>query len=173
PVAPLRRPAVHPGEPRARHRYRDRAKGPDQLALTVAVAMPMRGATTIIAATLQGGVQFRLQHLLDEATNSLANRPFQRIEPILTPEWLRLGGCDSLFHGVISWRLAGRSLGCIPIRRLRRLQIPTTSATRPGKPSSTASHARRPGNARTVRNSLSTPANLICQSSVRVRSHNQ
>jgi hypothetical protein len=32
---------------------------------------------------------------------------------------------------VISWRLAGRSLGCIPIRRLRRLQIPTTSATRP------------------------------------------
>src|SRR5713101_9983303 len=93
--------------------------------------MPMRRATTIIAATLQGGVQFPLQHRLDEAANSLANRLFQRIEPILTPEWLRLGGCGSLFHGVISWRLAGRPLGCIPIRRLRRLQIPTTSATRP------------------------------------------
>jgi hypothetical protein len=54
-----------------------------------------------------------------------------RLITILTPEWPRLGGCGSLFHGVISWRLAGRPLGCIPIRRLRRLQIPTTSATRP------------------------------------------
>ena len=37
-----------------------------------------------------------------------------------------------------------------------------------GKPSSTSSHGLHPGDARTVRNSSSTPANLNCQSSVRL-----
>jgi hypothetical protein len=85
----------------------------------------------VVAAALQGGVQFGLQHLLDEAADALANRPFQRVEPILIREWPRRARCGSLVHGVISWRLAGRPLGSTPIRRLRRPQIPTTSATRP------------------------------------------
>ena len=56
-------------------------------------------------------MQFGLEHLLDEASNATANRRLQRVEPILTQEWLRLGCCGSLFHGVISWRLAGRLWG--------------------------------------------------------------
>ena len=52
-----------------------------------------------------------LEHLLDKASNATANRRRQRVEPILTQKWLRLGRCDSLFHGVTSWRLAGRLLG--------------------------------------------------------------
>ena len=77
----------------------------------MAMAVAARGAVSIVAATLQGRMQFRLEHLLDEAANATANRRLQRVEPILTQKWLRLGRCDSLFHGVISWRLAGRLLG--------------------------------------------------------------
>jgi hypothetical protein len=97
----------------------------------MAVAMPLHAAVPSVAVALQGGVQFGFQHLLDEPANALAHRPFQRIEPILIPEWLRCARCGSLVHGVISWRLAGRPLGEAPIRRLRRPQFPTTSATRP------------------------------------------
>jgi hypothetical protein len=64
-----------------------------------------------MAAALQGSIQLRLQHLFDEAADAIAHSPFQRIEPVLTPEWLRSRDCGSLVHGAISWRLAGRLLG--------------------------------------------------------------
>jgi hypothetical protein len=77
----------------------------------MAMAVTARRALAIVASTLQGRMQFGLEHLLDEASNATANRRLQRVEPVLTQKWLRLGRCDSLFHGVISWRLAGRLLG--------------------------------------------------------------
>jgi hypothetical protein len=141
-VAPLRRPAGRPDETGARHRHRDGSERADQLTLTMAVTMPVRVAVPSIAATLQARFQFGLRHFLDEASNALANGPFQRVEPILTTEWLRLRPCGSLVHGVISWRLAGRLLGATPIRRLRRPQFPTTSETRPGISAKTLPHRK-------------------------------
>src|SRR5271156_1112337 len=102
----------------------------------MAVAMTAAGAAPIVAATLQNCRQLGLEQLLDEPANAATNRRLQRIKPILAQKWPRCGRCDSLFHGVISWRLAGRLLGCFPIRRLRRLQfLPTPRhdpATRDG-----------------------------------------
>lgn len=92
----------------------------------MAVAMTASGAAPIVAAALQNRRQLGLDQLLDEPANAATNRRLQRIKPILAQKWPRCGRCDSLFHGVISWRLAGRLLGCFPIRRLRRLQfLPT------------------------------------------------
>src|SRR5271156_6920927 len=92
----------------------------------MAVAMTAGGAASIVAATLQNCRQLGLEQLLDEPANPTTNRRLQRIKPTLAQKWRRWGRCDSLFHGVISWRLAGRLLGCFPIRRLRRLQfLPT------------------------------------------------
>jgi siroheme synthase (precorrin-2 oxidase/ferrochelatase) len=77
----------------------------------MAMAVTTRGAVPIVASTLQGRIQFGLEHLLDEASNATANRRLQRVKPILPQEWLRLDHCSSLFHGVISWRPPGRLLG--------------------------------------------------------------
>ena len=43
-------------------------------------------------------------------SNATANRHLQRGEPILTRKWLPLDRSGSPFHGVVSWRLAGRLL---------------------------------------------------------------
>ena len=92
----------------------------------MAVTMTASGAAPIVAAALQNRRQLGLEQLLDEPANAATNRRLQRIKPILAQKWPRCGRCDSLFHGVISWRLAGRLLGCFPISRLRRLQfLPT------------------------------------------------
>ena len=77
----------------------------------MAMAVTTRRAVPVVASTLQGRIQLGLEHLLDEASNATANRGLQRVEPTLTQKWLPLGRCGSLFHGVISWRLAGRLLG--------------------------------------------------------------
>jgi len=53
----------------------------------MAMAVTARGAVPIVAPTLQGRIQFGLEHLLDEASNATANRSLQRVEPILTYEW--------------------------------------------------------------------------------------
>src|SRR5271154_263792 len=78
----------------------------------MAVAMTAGGAASIVAATLQNCRQLGLEQLLDEPANPTTNRRLQRIKPTLAQKWRRWGRCDSLFHGVISWRLAGRLLGC-------------------------------------------------------------
>src|SRR5271154_2348275 len=98
----------------------------------MAVAMTAGGAASIVAATLQNCRQLGLEQLLDEPANPTTNRRLQRIKPTLAQKWRRWGRCDSLFHGVISWRLAGRLLGCFPIRRLRRLQFLPTHRHDPG-----------------------------------------
>ena len=77
----------------------------------MAVAVTARRTAAVIAAPLQRPFQLGLEYLLDETSYAAAYRRLQRIEPVLTPEWLWLGRCASLFHGVISWRLAGRLLG--------------------------------------------------------------
>ena len=125
-VTPLQRLGVRLNQPRPRHRHRDRPKGADQLPFSMAVAMTASGAAPIVAAALQNRRQLGLEQLLDEPANAATNRRLQRIKLILAQKWPRCGRCDSLFHGVISWRLAGRLLGCFPISRLRRLQfLPT------------------------------------------------
>jgi hypothetical protein len=77
----------------------------------MAMAVTAPRAVPVVAPPLQGRIQLGLEHLLDEASNATANRRLQRVEPILTWEWLPLGHCGTLFHGVISRRLAGRLLG--------------------------------------------------------------
>lgn len=108
PVVPFRGPAVRPGQARPRHRYADRAKGANQLALAMPVAVAARGTLPVIAAALQDRVQLGLQHLLDKPANARAHRPFQRIEPILILEWLRRARCSNLVHGVILSLSKGR-----------------------------------------------------------------
>src|SRR5271154_2025762 len=82
----------------------------------MAVAMTAGGAAPIVAAALQNCRQLGLEQLLDEPANTTTNRRLQRIKPILAEKWPRCGRCDSLFHGVISWRLAGRLLGVFQSR---------------------------------------------------------
>lgn len=90
----------------------------------------------LIPVPPQRDVEFRFQEFLDEAANAGPHPGFQRIEPIVLKEKHSFGRvrrrfCGIRFHGVISIGAATPIRLVETTRRLRHLQIPTTSATAP------------------------------------------
>jgi len=125
-----------------------RPEGSHQLAL--AMAMPMasphnRSATyaglgkprPFISVPPKCSVEFRFQEFLDEAANAGPHPGFQGVEPIVLKKKRSFGRLlprfyGIRFHGVISIGAPTPILFVETTRRLRLLQIPTTSATAPG-----------------------------------------
>jgi hypothetical protein len=81
-------------------------------------------------------VEFRFQEFLDEAANAGPHPGFQGVEPIVLKKKRSFGRLlprfyGIRFHGVISIGAPTPILFVETTRRLRLLQIPTTSATAP------------------------------------------
>jgi hypothetical protein len=74
------------GQPRPRHRERQRAEGGDQLARPVPVAATVRDRAPLVALPAERGFQLLLQQVLDERAYPTTHRLLQRIEPFASGE---------------------------------------------------------------------------------------
>ena len=63
-------------QPAARHGQLQRTEGRHQLAGSTAMAVPLPGAATFVAAAAEGCLQLLLKQLLDKAANLQAHRLF-------------------------------------------------------------------------------------------------
>jgi hypothetical protein len=92
--------------------------------------------SAFISIPPEGGVDLCFEKLFDEAANARANPSFQGIKPIITEKMLAFAGancrrCIIPCNGVISIGALTPILFVFTSRRLRHLQIPTTSETAP------------------------------------------
>src|SRR3712207_638938 len=95
---------------------------------------------SLVALAGQRGFQLGFEQLLDEGADACAHSRLEWIKPVLAENKLALGRpcglpCGMAGHGVISTGAPTPVWACWTSRRLRRPQIPTTSATaRPAPP---------------------------------------
>src|SRR5919202_349834 len=147
-VLPLARAALGVDEPGSGYAHRHGAEGAQEAALAMTVAIAGRGGgvrtgllaplrtAPLVALATERGFQLGFEQGLDEGADTRAHARFERIEPILAEKAVRLGrvdrvGYDMAGHGVISAGLPRPVWACGTSRRLRRLQIPTITATAP------------------------------------------
>jgi hypothetical protein len=102
PVPPFPGRAVGVDQPGARDRHRNRVKGAEDSAVTMAVPLPPRRLGALIPSAVQRRIQFTLEHCLDERADTLAHPDFKWIEPVLAQQWNRVVISSNLLYGVIS-----------------------------------------------------------------------
>jgi hypothetical protein len=100
------------------------------------ISIPPEGGVDLCSIPPEGGVDLCFEKLFDEAANACANPSFQGIKPIIAEKMLAFAGancrrCAIPCHGVISIGALTPILFVFTSRRLRHLQIPTTSETAP------------------------------------------